>query len=434
MSEQPDQVHTHVHDVVGIGVGPFNLGLAALAHPVRDLDAVFLEAAEELAWHPGMLLDEATLQVPFLADLVTLADPTSRFSFLNHLKQVARLYPFYIRESFYPLRKEFSDYCRWVAEQLPSVRFGHRVERVEHDGTAYVVTTSKGVVRGHRLVLGTGTRPRVPACAAGVPGVVHTADYLVERERLQQQRSITIIGSGQSAAEVYADLLDGIDEHDYELTWVTRSPRFFPMEYAKLTLELTSPEYSAYFRDLPPERRETLLREQRSLYKGISEDLVNHIFDTLYRRETQGGTRTTLVTNTALTGVTATDDGYRLALHHEEVDERFSLDTEGLVLATGYAGGVPEFLDPVKDRIRLDERGRYLADENFAVDRTGNEIYVQNGEEHTHGFVAPDLGMGAHRNSVILRALTGREVYPVEKRIAFQSFGIPDHLRERSTP
>ena len=49
---------------------------------------------------------------------------------------------------------------------------------------------------------------------------------------------------------------------------------------------------------------------------------------------------------------------------------------------------------------------------------------MQNAEEHTHGLVAPDLGMGACRNSVILARL-GREVYPVEKRIAFQEFGVP---------
>ena len=37
--------------------------------------------------------------------------------------------------------------------------------------------------------------------------------------------------------------------------------------------------------------------------------------------------------------------------------------------------------------------------------------------------------MGAYRNSVIIAAMLGREVYPVEKRIAFQTFGVPDHLR-----
>ena len=57
---------------------------------------------------------------------------------------------------------------------------------------------------------------------------------------------------------------------------------------------------------------------------------------------------------------------------------------------------------------------------------------MQNAEEHTHGFVAPDLGMGAMRSSVILAQVLGREPYPVEKRIAFQEWGIPDRLRTSS--
>ncbi|HEY9251473.1 MAG TPA: SidA/IucD/PvdA family monooxygenase, partial [Nocardioides sp.] len=69
-----------VHDLIGIGLGPFNLGLAALADPIDELDCLFLEGRDRFDWHPGMMLDEATLQVPFLADLVTMADPTSRFS------------------------------------------------------------------------------------------------------------------------------------------------------------------------------------------------------------------------------------------------------------------------------------------------------------------------------------------------------------------
>ena len=48
---------------------------------------------------------------------------------------------------------------------------------------------------------------------------------------------------------------------------------------------------------------------------------------------------------------------------------------------------------------------------------------MQNAELHTHGFVTPDLGMAAYRNSCILREIPGREVYPVERSIAFQQFG-----------
>ena len=152
-----------VHDVVGIGIGPFNLGLAALSAPVDGLDAVFLDAADEFRWHPGMMIEGATIQVPFLADLVTLADPTSPYSFLNHLKATGRLYPFYIRESFYPLRAEYDAYCRWVAAQLPSLRWGRRVVGLEEEGDHFLVTTDRGeTYRGRHVVLGVGTQPVLP--------------------------------------------------------------------------------------------------------------------------------------------------------------------------------------------------------------------------------------------------------------------------------
>ncbi len=424
-----------VHDFIGIGVGPFNLGLACLTDPIDDLDGIFLEARDELAWHPGMMLDDATLQVPFLADLVTMADPTSRWSFLSYLKETGNLYPFYIRESFYPLRREYDDYCRWAAERLGSVRFGQAVTGVQHDGSAYAVSTSTGeTFRGKRLVLGVGTQPRLLDCVreAGGPAL-HSADYLAHKQRLQALDSITIVGSGQSAAEIYHDLLSESPDHGYSLTWLTRSPRFFPMEYTKLTLELTSPEYTAYFQALPDATRGELLQSQRALYKGISGELVDAIFDLHYRlRVTGDGPRTTLVTNTSVTGATWDGTAYDLDLHHDETDEAFGLRTGGLVLATGYAARVPEFLDGVRDRVAFDEAGRYVVSPAYAIDHDGNEIFVQNAEEHSHGFVAPDLGMGAFRNSVLVAALTGREVYPIEKRIAVQSFGVPDHLKKEA--
>lgn len=420
----------HTHDLIGIGVGPFNLGLACLAEPIDDLDAVFLEARDSFSWHPGMLLDDATLQVPFMADLVTLADPTSPYSYLNFLKDIGRLYPFYIRESFYPLRREYDDYCRWAAEHVTSIRWGQPVTRVEHDGEAYVVTSATGETwRGRKLVMGTGTSPRLPFEVDGP--ALHSADYLARKAELVGTGSITVVGSGQSAAEIYADLLAEQEEHGFELTWLTRSPRFFPMEYTKLTLEMTSPEWSSYFQGLPGVRRAEVQAGQAALSKGISSEVINAIFDELYRREALGAVDTTLLTATEVRSAQWDGERYLLDLHHNEQDVSGRMTTESLVFATGYKSRVPRFLDPVRDRLRFDEQGRYAATPAFAISHT-DDVFVQNGEEHTHGFVAPDLGMGAMRNSVILASVLGREVYPVEKRIAFQEFGMPDRFRSPS--
>ena len=65
---------------------------------------------------------------------------------------------------------------------------------------------------------------------------------------------------------------------------MTRSPRFFPLEYTKLTLEMTSPEYVDYFHALPEATRDRLAAEQKGLYKGINAELINEIYDLLYPR------------------------------------------------------------------------------------------------------------------------------------------------------
>ncbi|GAA2081093.1 lysine N(6)-hydroxylase/L-ornithine N(5)-oxygenase family protein [Streptomyces albiaxialis] len=425
-----------VRDFVAIGLGPFNLGLACLTEPVPGLDGVFLDDKPDFTWHPGMLLEDSTLQTPFLSDLVTLADPTSPYSFLNYLKESGRLYPFYIRESFYPLRAEFSDYCRWAAHRLgDAVRFSHRVTEVTHDEATGLYTVhaddlAAGVRRtfhARKLVLGTGTGtpPHIPDTCRGLGGdLVHNSRYLEEKEALRRKRSITLVGSGQSAAEIYYDLLQDIDTAGYALTWVTRSPRFFPLEYTKLTLEMTSPEYIDYFHSLPPGTRDRLVASQKNLYKGINSELIDAIFDLLYTRSRTGPCPTRLMTNTALTDATydETDGTYTLGLRQEEQKQDFTLTTEGLVLATGYRYRRPAFLDPVADRIAWDDHGRFAVRRDYSTDLAGDEIYVQNAELHTHGFAAPDLGMAAYRNSCIIRALTGREVYPVERSIAFQDF------------
>ncbi|MFJ5263686.1 lysine N(6)-hydroxylase/L-ornithine N(5)-oxygenase family protein [Streptomyces sp. NPDC088387] len=416
------------YDFVGIGLGPFNLGLACLTEPIDGLDGVFLESKPDFEWHAGMFLEGAHLQTPFMSDLVTLADPTSPYSFLSYLKERGRLYSFYIRENFYPLRVEYDDYCRWAASKLTSIRFGTTVTEVTYDEGAglYAVRTAAGdEFRARRLVLGTGTPPYVPEACRDLDGdYLHNSQYMRHKAELQKKESITLVGSGQSAAEIYYDLLSEIDVHGYRLNWVTRSPRFFPLEYTKLTLEMTSPEYIDYFRELPEQTRYRLTNQQKGLFKGIDGDLINEIFDLLYQKNLAGPVPTRLITNSALTGASYVNGTYTLDFRQEEQEKDFALDSQGLVLATGYRYAEPEFLGPVGDRLLRDSQGNFDIARNYAIDVTGRGIFLQNAGVHTHSITSPDLGMGAYRNSCIIRELLGTEYYPVEKTIAFQEFAV----------
>ncbi|MFB9510870.1 lysine N(6)-hydroxylase/L-ornithine N(5)-oxygenase family protein [Streptomyces aurantiacus] len=421
-----------VHDFIGIGLGPFNLGLACLTEPIDELDGVFLESKPDFEWHSGMFLEGAHLQTPFMSDLVTLADPTSPYSFLNYLKESGRLYSFYIRENFYPLRVEYDDYCRWAASKLSSIRFGTTVTEVTYEGGmddasgVYVVRTAAGdEYRARHLVLGTGTPPYIPEACARLGGdFIHNSRYRQHKRELQGKKSITLVGSGQSAAEIYYDLLSEIDVHGYRLNWVTRSPRFFPLEYTKLTLEMTSPEYIDYFHGLPERTRYRLQAEQKNLFKGIDGELIDSIFDLLYQKNLGGPVPTRLLTNSALHTARHENGTYTLGLRQEEQETDYELQSEGLILATGYRYVEPAFLRPVRDRIRYDEHGNHDVARNYAIDSTGRGIFLQNAGVHTHSITSPDLGMGPYRNACIIRELLGTEYYPVEKSIAFQEFAV----------
>ncbi|MFF5012362.1 lysine N(6)-hydroxylase/L-ornithine N(5)-oxygenase family protein [Streptomyces sp. NPDC001165] len=428
MTARPE-APSKTYDFVGIGLGPFNLGLACLTEPIAELDGVFLDSKPDFEWHAGMFLDGAHLQTPFMSDLVTLADPTSPYSFLNYLKEKGRLYPFYIRENFYPLRVEYDDYCRWAASKLGSVRFNTTVTEVTYEEERYVVRTQGGeTFHARHLVLGTGTVPFVPQPCRDLGGdLIHTSQYMHRKAELQAKKSITVVGSGQSAAEIYYELLSEIDVHGYDLNWVTRSPRFFPLEYTKLTLEMTSPDYIDYFRALPEETRYRLEKQQKGLFKGINSDLIDAIFDLLYQKNVESGDRpvpTRLLTNSSLKSAVHEDGSYTLGFHQDEQDKDFEIRTEGLVLATGYHYEPPAFLAPLRDRLRFDGHGRFDVARNYAIDVTGRGVFLQNAGVHTHSITSPDLGMGPYRNAYIIRELLGTEYYPVEKTIAFQEFAV----------
>ncbi len=424
-------------DFVAIGVGPMNLGLACLTESIAELDGVFLDKKQKFNWHPGMMLQDTTLQIPFIADLVTLADPTNPFSFLNYLKEQGRIYSFYIRENFLVLRNEYNQYCQWAISKLSNIYFQTEVKEITYTerGKYYVVssicnkTNTKKVYKTRKIILGTGTQPFIPKCCTALKGnVIHSSSYLSNKEKLQSKKSVTILGSGQSAAEIFYDLLQDVDTKGYELNWITRSPRFFPLEYSKLTLEMTSPEYVDYFYNLSHKKRDELLKNQKHLYKGINQDLIADIFDMIYTKQLVQNVKIKLRTNSELQKAVYDEvlGSFYLEIHQREQDKHYAHRTEGLILATGYVYQQPDFINRIKDQIRWDQRKRYDVHRNYAIDHLAKDIFVQNVELHTHGFVTPDLGMACYRNSYIIKELTGTDYYPIEKRIAFQQFEVTE--------
>ncbi len=377
-----------------------------------------------------MMIEGAHLQTPFMSDLVTMADPTSPLSYLSYAKQTNRLYPFYIRENFFLQRKEYNQYCQWVCQQLPYVKFGYQVTKVYFSSAdaCYHVHAFDKKQQKHEfykckhLVLGTGTQPKVPSfCSLSSPRVMHSSDYLRFKDQLQEHRDITLVGSGQSAAEIFYDLLTDIGAKDYKLRWLTRSSRFFPLEYTKLTLEMTSSDYIDYFFHLPEEKRQQRIKQQDQLYKGINSDLINAIYDKLYEKKLDGDLPIQMMTQVLLKNVQEYSQQLSLTCTQQEMEEDFEVDTDFLILATGYDYQFPEFLEPLKTSLCFHEQGSLKLNRNYSID-VNDTVFVQNLGLQTHGLTAPDLGMVCYRNSTILKSILGYAPYKIEEHMIFQQF------------
>ncbi|AYZ35756.1 alcaligin biosynthesis protein [Chryseobacterium indologenes] len=422
-----------VYNVIGIGIGPFNLGLAALSHPISELKTLFLDQRDGFDWHPGLMIDHVTLQTPFLCDCVSMADPTHPLSLLNYLKETDRLYKFFIRENFFIPRKEYNRYCQWVIKQLPECRFSTQVTDIEYENGIYLVSTidtktkEKQVFKTERLVLGTGTQPHIPSfIPKNDARIIHTSSYLYRKEELLSQgKKIAIIGSGQSAAEVFYDLLQSRDE-DMQLGWYSRPDRFFPMEYSKLTLELTSPDYVEYFYSRSEEARKTILSKQQAQFKGINYDLINDIYDFIYDLNIDNADpKLTIIPNSQLDRVNnESPESLYLEFTQLEQEVPYEQEADYLILGTGYRYHEPLFLKNIQSRIKRDSNGLFAVNRNYSIDENGGEIYVLHAEVHTHSYISTDLGMAAYRNSFIINDILGREHYKVEKKIAFQDFDV----------
>ncbi|GAA3122453.1 lysine N6-hydroxylase [Kribbella aluminosa] len=414
-----------MYDVIAIGCGPFNLGLAALADGVDDVRLAVLDSRPEFTWHRGLMFEDAMLQVSFLADLVSLVEPAHHLSFLSFLKDNDRLYQFYVREKFHPTRREYEAYLRWCAAQLDSLHFGHHVRSAEWNGSAFDLTVERGDAVEHfearHLVVGVGTEPFVPAALAGLPAerFSHSADYLFRRDDLLRAGRVTVVGSGQSGAECALDLLraDGP-----AVSWLTRTPSFAPLDYSKLVLEMTTPSYVDYFHALDEPVRDRLVKEQWRHYKGISSETLDDIHDVLYTRDLAAE----LLCGVAVVSAVARADGLELTMLHADSGKTFQHTTDAVVAATGYRNRPLPFMDSLQDKLEHDAAGRWVINRDHSVrGALEGRVFLANADLHSHGVAAPDLGIGAVRNAGILNSVAGREVFRLPKSTAYTTFAIP---------
>ncbi|TMC63812.1 MAG: hypothetical protein E6J16_08220 [Chloroflexota bacterium] len=201
-----------------------------------------------------------------------------------------------------------------------------------------------------------------------------------------------------------------------QLVWISNRPNFLPLDESPFTNELFNPVYSDYFFSLTRDRRDTLLAEQRLASDGISQGLLQRIYDRLYDLEflETAGRRVRLLPGHEVVDMQHTERGCDLALRDRwGANRRVRADV--IVLGTGSSYVLPEAMEPLAERLSWDRDG-FAVGKDFSVEWDGPpelRIYAQDAARHMRGVADPNLSLMAWRSAIIVNSLLGRQIYDV---------------------
>ncbi|HET6285193.1 MAG TPA: SidA/IucD/PvdA family monooxygenase [Amycolatopsis sp.] len=418
-----------VYDVVGVGFGPSNLALAIAvtehngASGTETVTAHFLERQPCFGWHRGMLIDNATMQVSFLKDLVTMRNPTSSFSFLSYLHGKGRLVDFINHKNLFPLRIEFHDYFEWAAEQVDDlVSYGTEVLSVTpvFDGDEIVffdvhARTDGELVnlRARNLVMGTGLRPNLPVGVTPGTRIWHNSELLHRLEGMaaEEPRRFVVVGAGQSAAEVSALLHDRFPLA--EVCAVFARYGYSPADDSAFANRIFDPEAVGRFYEAPEAVKERLMRYHGATnYSAVDIELIDELYRRVYREKVQGIERLKLINVSRPTEVIDTGSEVRVTIEALETGERTGIDADFVVYATGYSPADPTpLLGELASACTRDDGGRLRVERDYRIvtePPLHGGIYLQGGTEHTHGITSSLLSNTAVRVGEILQSIVDR--------------------------
>lgn len=407
-------------DLAGIGVGPFNLSVAALLDTQPQINATFFEGRERFSWHPGLLLDNTNMQTMFLKDLVSAVDPENRYSFLSYLVRNKKFYRFLSAELNCISRHEFSDYLAWAAHQMGNVQFSTKVEHVDYDGEQFTLHTNQGAYHANNLCIGTGKVPSFPDCSKKFISdkVFHAAEIGL-RDRDFTNKRVMIIGGGQSGADIFLNVLQSKWGKPRSLDWLSRRSNFQPLDEAAFTNEFFAPDYVNAFINLSPDVKRNEITQQKLTSDGITQKALLMIYQELYHRfdvlKEEKWVR--LLPHRTLTNMREINTGYELCAGNALSQQTEYHQADIVILATGFEAPTPTCLNGILPLLDLDENNRYQLTANFELKWAGaktNKIFAVNAGMHSHGIAEPQLSLMAWRSAQIINQLAGQTLYDTD--------------------
>lgn len=419
---------TH-YNIVGAGIGPFHLSLAAMLEKIPKITPLFLDQRAEFRWHPEILHHDADMQTSFYKDFVTPVDPTSRHSFLNYLVEHGLFYAFMNTGRQNITRLEFEQYGRWVAGRLENLKFNTKVREVTFEENKFVVKTDSETFTSDHFSFATGATPYVPECAKPHEGrnVFHPKSGKLEGMNVEGKR-IVIVGGGQTGVEIFRNILHGKWGRPQSVKLITKRKNLEPLDESPFTNEYFTPGYNEEFFPLGQSSKEEIVASQKLASDGNTPVYLELLYKDLYlfRHVMKNAVDFEILPKRTLVNMTSKDSGYELGFTNAFNGNSESLDADIVILSTGFKNNLPEAINGLKDHISFDEKGRLHLERSFKVKTNlpvENKLFALNFSRHSHGISEPQTSLMAWRSAMIANEILGDEFYKTTAVPGFLTYG-----------
>ncbi len=417
-----------IYDYIGIGFGPSNLATCiAIQEENNLLKGMFFEKKQLFSWHDNMLLPGTTMQVHYMKDLVSMRDPTNKYSFTNFLKQQGRLEKFVNIRSFSPYRIEFNEYLSWAANFFNSItQYGALIVNIRAIKNKYsnyydilevsaknqtTEQVSKYLTRS--IILSPGLKAITPDFLGESKNnkIFHSSMFKNSVDTYYTDKSaknrFAVIGSGQSAAEIVEYLHAQYPQSS--VTSIQRGLAFKPADDSVYVNEIfffdkTDLNYNAD----NAFRQELINRYKDTNYGVVDIDLISKLYSIQYGEDLLNQSRLFIQPHLEVNDVSDHNDQVRITATKLDTNTPYQQDFSGVFLATGYAPDT-SLLNGINEFVSVDANNMPITSRDYQLSTHSNDftagVWLQGMTEHSHGLSDSLLSVIAIRAGEIAKSV-----------------------------
>lgn len=403
-------------DLLGVGAGPFNLSLLALAEKTK-IKTVLVERANEINWHREISFDDSIMQTNFLKDLVTTVDPTNSYSFLNYLVKTGKIYLFLNTARNVVTRNEYENYLIWCAKKMENnIKYNHEVREIQltKNGNLEVLCNKKSFTT-KILSIATGVSARIPDFAKNQlsPTCFHAKSKEIQNLNLTD-KNVVIIGSGQTGIEIFRNALKDKWGKVKSIKLIGQRSNLLPLDDSPFTNEFFTPQYVNCFYHMDTENKSKYLTEQKLASDGNTPAYLLDLYRDLYHYKYVLNEQRLIeiMPNRSVISIENESNHYHIHYTNNSSRKQHSVKSDIVIMATGFTTAIPDFLLSLDKYLAKDDLGRLDIDFNFRLklkniptEFCSPHIYLQNHSRHLHGVSEPQTSLMPWRSATILNSI-----------------------------